>query len=216
MTGSTSPAAVGNDGEPATARRADARLNRERLLTAAREVFAESGPDASLNEVARRAGVGPGTLYRHFPNRQALVAAVIRERVDILCAHAARLAVSDGGPTGGSGPEREAANAALAEWLTAFVAHARLNQGLGAAAMDAHDAQFGAECHRRIADAAGSVLARAQREGTARADVTVDDLVRLVVGVALSPAQSADAAADEAQTARLLALVLDGVHADGR
>ncbi|MDI2128301.1 TetR/AcrR family transcriptional regulator [Yinghuangia seranimata] len=182
------------------AKRADARLNRERVLAAAREVFAESGPDASLNEIARRAGVGPGTLYRHFPNRQALLAAVIQERVDALCAHAGRLAEP--------GPEGPTADAALAEWLAAFLAHARLNHGIGAAAMAAHDEEFGADCHGRIFAAAASVLERAQREGTARSDVTVDDLVQLVVGLALSANQYGD----EAQPARLLALVLDGVH----
>lgn len=200
MPPTTGPATTARAGEPPVAKRADAVRNRERVLAAAREVFADSGPEASLNEIARRAGVGPGTLYRHFPSRQALLAAVIQDRVDALCAHADRLTAP--------GPDRPAPDAALAEWLAAFLAHARLNQGIGAAAMAAHDQDFGADCHRRIFSAAASVLARAQREGTARADVPVHDVVRLVVGIALTDAQ----AHDEAQPDRLLALALDALH----
>ncbi|WP_436770749.1 TetR/AcrR family transcriptional regulator [Yinghuangia sp. YIM S09857] len=184
------------------ARRADARMNRERIVAAAREVFAEDGPEASLNEIARRAGVGPGTLYRHFPNRRALAAAVVVERVEVLVAHAERLLDAD------------SADAALAEWLAAFLAHARLHQGTGIAAMveDADDPgadHLGVDCHRLIADAAAALLTRAQREGTARPDVASADLVQLVVGIALA----AELAADPRQPERLLALVLDAVLA---
>ncbi|MFD0664399.1 helix-turn-helix domain-containing protein [Thermocatellispora tengchongensis] len=73
-------------------RRADARRNYELLLAAATAVIAEEGPDASLNEIARRAGVGPGTLYRHFPTRDALLAAVFQGRLAALCARAEELA----------------------------------------------------------------------------------------------------------------------------
>lgn len=180
-----------------SARRADARLNRERIVAAAREVFAEDGPDASLNEIARRAGVGPGTLYRHFPNRHALVAAVVVERVELLSAHADRLLTAD------------SPDDALAEWLGAFLAHARLHQGMGVAAMIEESDGLGVDCHRLILDAAASLLARSQRDGTARPDIAVDDLVQLVVGIALSAGHGGD----EEQPARLLALVLDAVRA---
>src|SRR5206468_1717714 len=72
--------------------RADARRNYTRLLTAAREAYTEHGPDTRLDDVARRAGVGPGTLYRHFPTREALLAAVYRDDVEALGVEANRLA----------------------------------------------------------------------------------------------------------------------------
>lgn len=177
-------------------RRTDARLNRERLVTTAQEVFAEVGPGASLNEIARRAGVGPGTLYRHFPNRPALLTAVLRDRIESLCGRAETLLSS------------ESADDALAHWLHAFLAHARVNQGMGSAVMIEEPDALGLDCHQLILDAAASLLTRAQQRGTARADLTADDLVQLVVGIALSTAHREDAEQPE----RLLALVLDATH----
>ncbi|MEV7612482.1 TetR/AcrR family transcriptional regulator [Streptomyces sp. NPDC089799] len=181
-------------------RRTDARLNRERLVAAAREVFAESGPGASLNEIARRAGVGPGTLYRHFPNRSALLTAVLGDRIETLGAHADRLLAS------------EDADDALEEWLRAFLAHARVNQGMGSALLVESAGELGFDCHRRILDMADGLLVRAQRHGTARADLTADDLLQLVVGIALSTAHSDRIGQPEL----LLDLVLDAVHAAPR
>ncbi|MFF8581768.1 TetR/AcrR family transcriptional regulator [Streptomyces albidoflavus] len=179
------------------ARRADARLNRERLVAAAQEVFTEAGPEASLNEVARRAGVGPGTLYRHFPNRSALLAAVLRERIETLCELAGRLRAA------------HSADEALARWLCAFLDHARDSQGLGGALLVEELDGLGIDCHRLILDTAAGLLADAQRHGTARPGLTADDLVHLIVGIALSTVRGPDAE----QPGRLLALVLDAVHA---
>ncbi|MER6365903.1 helix-turn-helix domain-containing protein [Kitasatospora sp. NPDC001527] len=178
------------------ARRTDARLNRERLVAAAREVFAEAGPGASLNEIARRAGVGPGTLYRHFPNRSALLTAVLADRIETLHARAEQLLAS------------EDADDALEEWLRAFLAHARVNQGMGGALLVESAGELGFDCHRRILDMATGLLTRAQRRGTARADLAGDDLLQLVIGIALSTAGSARAGQPEL----LLDLVLDAVH----
>ncbi|MFJ9054785.1 MULTISPECIES: TetR/AcrR family transcriptional regulator [unclassified Streptomyces] len=177
-------------------RRTDARLNRERLIATAQEVFAEAGPEASLNEVARRAGVGPGTLYRHFPNRSALLTAVLRDRIETLCELAETLSSS------------ESADGALTQWLRAFLVHARANQGLGGALLVEESGALGLDCHRLILDTAADLLAQAQRRGTARADLTADDLVQLVVGIALSTARGHDAQ----QPDRLLALVLDATY----
>ncbi|WP_369148930.1 TetR/AcrR family transcriptional regulator [Streptomyces sp. R44] len=177
-------------------RRTDARLNRERLVAAAREVFAEAGPGASLNEIARRAGVGPGTLYRHFPHRSALLTAVLGDRIETLGAHAERLLAS------------ENADDALAEWLRAFLTHARVNQGMGSALLMESAGQLGFDCHRRIQDMAAGLLSRAQQHGTARVDLTADDLLQLVVGIALSTARSERSGQPEL----LLDLVLDAVH----
>ncbi|GAA2164363.1 TetR/AcrR family transcriptional regulator [Actinomadura napierensis] len=176
--------------------RADARRNRERVLAAARETFAEVGPDASLNAIARRAGVGPGTLYRHFPTRQALLGAVLADRVERLCARADQLIASDS-PGG-----------ALSGWLRAFLDHAGSDHGLGGAAL-AEPADLGPDCHAMIREAAGRVLARAQRAGAARPDVTAADMMQLVVGVALA---TGGPAGDPAQPGRLLALVEDALR----
>ncbi|MFB9593731.1 TetR/AcrR family transcriptional regulator [Streptomyces racemochromogenes] len=181
-------------------RRTDARLNRERLVTAAHEVFTEAGPGASLNEIARRADVGPGTLYRHFPNRQTLLTAVLEDRVQALCEHAEKLCASD------------SADAALAQWLDAFLAHARANHGMGSALMVNEPDVPDSDCHQLILNAAASLLTRAQHHGTVRSDLTAGDLVRLITGLALSTVRDEDAEAAR----RLLALVLDAAHAAPR
>ncbi|MFB7584557.1 TetR/AcrR family transcriptional regulator [Streptomyces hydrogenans] len=181
-------------------RRTDARLNRERLVAAAREVFAEAGPGASLNEIARRAGVGPGTLYRHFPDRSALLSAVLSDRIERLGARAERLLVS------------EDADEALEQWLRAFLAHARVNQGMGGALLVEPAGESGPDCHRRILDMATGLLDRAQLHGSARADLTADDLLHLVIGIALSTTQDDRPSRPEF----LLDLVLDAVHGSPR
>ncbi|MFC4914000.1 TetR/AcrR family transcriptional regulator [Actinomadura gamaensis] len=199
---------------PRRAPRADARRNRDGILAAARAAFAEDGPDASLNEIARRAGVGPGTLYRHFPTRQALLSAVLADRVERLCARAEQL-VADASP-----------DEALDGWLHAFLAHARSDHGLGGAALTepAHpdprpdpdpgldrglDPGLGLDCHAAIRAAAARVLANAQRAGVARADATPEDMIELVVGVALTTA-GPDTGPD--RPGRLLALVRDALR----
>ncbi|GAA2386867.1 TetR/AcrR family transcriptional regulator [Nonomuraea africana] len=170
--------------------RADARRNYDHLVATARAVFAEEGPDASLNEVARRAGVGPGTLYRHFPTRQALLVAVFRERIDTLCAHADDLAA------------HAAPGEALRTWLRAVLLHARTDGGLSATMASGVDLGF--DCHARMRSAATTLLARAQRAGAVRAEVSADDLFKLVTGIA----QVAD---DQSEGERLLALAVEGV-----
>jgi AcrR family transcriptional regulator len=176
--------------------RVDARRNYARVVAAAHEVFAEAGPEASLNEIARRADVGSGTLYRHFPTRRALLTAVLRDRIEALCGRADELLAAD------------SPDAALAGWLRAFLAHARGNQGLGGALMTAGPDELGFDCHQRIRDAAAALLANAQRSGTARADLPPGDLLQLVVGIALATTHVDDAD----QPDRLLALVLDAIR----
>ncbi|MFE0171649.1 TetR/AcrR family transcriptional regulator [Streptomyces sp. NPDC059002] len=179
--------------------RADARRNRERIVAAAREAFAEHGPDASLNDIARRAGVGPGTLYRHFPTRPALLTAVLKDRIDTLCGRADELRTT------------HSPDEALAEWLRAFLAHARAHQGLGGAVMleelSSPDT-LGFDCHQRLQDTAHHLLTHAQHSGTTRPDLTSPDLLQLVLGIALSTTRDTT---DPAQPDRLLGLVLDAV-----
>lgn len=183
--------------------RADALRNRERIVAAAREAYAEAGPEASLNEIARRSGVGPGTLYRHFPSRAALLTAVLKDRIDALCGRAEELIAAD---------STHSADEALDDWLRAFLAHARVHHGLGGALMveelEAPDG-LGFDCHQRIRDTATSLLTRAQNEGTARKDLLPADMVQLVVGIALSAPGSTT---DPDQPDRLLTLALDAIH----
>ncbi|MFC5746772.1 TetR/AcrR family transcriptional regulator [Actinomadura rugatobispora] len=178
--------------------RADARRNRERIVEAARETFAAEGPGASLNEIARRAGIGPGTLYRHFPNRAALQAAVLQDRIERLCARAAELR------------ETASPDEALALWLRAFLAHARTDHGLAGQLMVDGRGGLGIDCHQMIRDAAASVLDRARSAGAARPDVSPADMIDLVVGVALAAGEPDPA--DPGRPERLLGLVLDALR----
>ncbi|MFD0205399.1 MULTISPECIES: TetR/AcrR family transcriptional regulator [Saccharothrix] len=183
-----------NPGSPAR-RRADARRNRDKLIAAASDVIAETGPAGSLEEIARRAGVGSATLHRHFPRRADLLEAVLRDRVQALCARADDLLTA---PNAGT---------ALVTWLRAVVAHAATARGLGPA-LTGYDADPGFSPHTLIREAARLLLARAHQEGSVDPGVTVDEVLHLANGISLAteslpdPARRAD---------RLVALVADGL-----
>jgi AcrR family transcriptional regulator len=180
--------------------RADARRNRDRLIAVAREAFAERGADASLDDIARRAGVGPGTLYRHFPTRMALMEAVYRDGVEALCAEAYDRLAS---PSPGD---------ALAEWLRSFLAYVATKRGLAkalTAVAGDEKPPFFAACHDMVGEAGAALLARAQESGAIRPDVQVWDLLKLVSGIAMTSEQAPDCAL---MGDRLLALVMDGVR----
>lgn len=135
--------------------RADARRNRERLLVEARRAFAAHGTDTSLEEIARRAGVGIGTLYRHFPHREALLSAVFADAVGELLERARVLL------------EAERPCAALVEWLRSLITHASEYQGLSGALMSASSGT-GSElsrCSDPMRDAGAALLGRAQEAG---------------------------------------------------
>ena len=156
--------------------RADARDNRARLLATARTVLAEQGVDASLRDVARRAGVGIGTLYRHFPNRDALLQALFGDTLDGLAAHAQELLTA---PAPGE---------ALVSWLERFATGSTRYRGLPSSVLAAvHDegSDLHGACQRMNASAA-ALLARAQQAGEVRAGVTINDLCALVAGIALA------------------------------
>jgi AcrR family transcriptional regulator len=174
--------------------RADARRNQERIVTVAGEAIAERGADASLEEIARRAGVGSATLHRHFPTRQALLEAVFRGRVEALCDRARSLSADlEPGP-------------ALVAWLRAVSRHASGNRGLAASLMRGADPSPGATCHRMITTAADHLVSAARRAGDVRADVTAVDLLKLANAVSLSTE------GDPAEADRLLTLALTGIH----
>ncbi len=153
--------------------RADAARNRDRLLEAAADVFSAGGPDASLEAVAKRAGVGIGTLYRHFPTREALFEAVYRREVDQLGELAERLA-----------NEAEPVDA-LRRWLHANVRLVATKKGMVTAlALAAHrPSELHAYSAHRLARAVGSLLDRAAGAGEIRADITPEDLLRALVGM---------------------------------
>jgi len=184
---------------PERALRADARRNYQRLLSAAAEAFTEHGADdVSLEEIARRAGVGIGTLYRHFPTRQALLEAVYTDQVAGLRALADDLLATK--------PPAEA----LATWLRALIDFGRTKRSLSAAmlATMSKDSELISSSSATMLGALTDVLTRAQQDGTAHADANPKDLLRL--GHAIS--MTTDWAADPAQADRLLALLIDGLR----
>jgi AcrR family transcriptional regulator len=191
-------------GPAAPPKRADARRNYERLLAAATAAFAEHGADdVSLEEIARRAGVGIGTLYRHFPARQALLEAVYRDQVDGLDVLAAKLLTA------------ESPGAALGEWLRAFVVFGRAKRSLSAAlvATIGRDAMLISECSMILRRRTGELLRRAQDSGEARQDVQPEDILRLTHGLIMA---SDAAPADPDQQDRLLSLVIGGLLSEDR
>lgn len=153
--------------------RADAQRNRERVLEAAKAVFSAGGPEASLEAVARRAGVGIGTLYRHFPTREALYEAVYRREVEQLVELADEL-LQEPSPVD-----------ALRRWLRSNVEFVATKKGMAAAlALAAHGmSELWAFSFERLTRAVGALLKRAVAAGEIRADVTPEDLLRALVGM---------------------------------
>ena len=179
--------------------RADAVRNRARIVETASAVFAARGSDASLEEIARGAGVGIGTLYRHFPTREDLVEAVFHDRIDELQRVAEQLLTSN------------EPGQALATWLHEQLQHAMTCRGLAAEAMLSMLAQRDDEpsACESMRQAGAALLARAQAAGEVRAGVDIDDLVRMVQAVSLAAEET-----DDPDTAeRLFGFVLDGVRA---
>lgn len=171
--------------------RKDAARNYDALLAAAREAFAEHGSEASLEDIARRAGVGIGTLYRNFPTRRALFESVYADEVNALCQVA--LSVADQEPW-----------EALASWLNRFAGYMVTKQAVREA-LD-NDSEIFGTCRESMFSAGGPLFERAQKAGVARADMDFSDLLRLVAGVAGTKF------VDDTQRDRVLAIALDGVR----
>jgi AcrR family transcriptional regulator len=178
--------------------RADARRNYERLIQAGRTILASRGSEASMEEIAKKADVGIGTLYRHFPRRIDLVEAVYREDVDGL----RRLADELG--------DRAEPWDGLVQWLQGFVNYAHNKRVFLTELHEAFEKNpdLALDSRRKIGEAADIVLSRAQQAGAARADIDQADLMQLVGGMCMSRA------ANLGQNERLLLLVLDGVRLD--
>ena len=178
--------------------RADAQRNRAALLTAALEAFQERGSAASLEDIARRAGVGVGTLYRHFPTRQDLIEAVYVDEVESLCRSA-------GDGEGGTSWD------ALVQWFDRFVHYVATKRAL----VDEMVATIGMDspvfrtCHEAIFAAGEPLLARAQADGHVRPDVTFHDAIRIVSGVSMIRNSTPE------EVRRVLAFALDGLRYRG-
>jgi AcrR family transcriptional regulator len=183
--------------------RADAQRNYQALLTAASAAFADHGADdVSLEEIARRAGVGIGTLYRHFPARRDLLAAVYTDQVDALRVRADELLES--------GPPDQA----LATWLRAVVDFGRTKRNLSTALLASFDkeSELLSSCSAIMRESAAALLSRAQQAGTVRADASAADVLRLVHAISMAIER---APADDDQAERLIALVVDGLRYQG-
>ncbi|MFG1966584.1 TetR/AcrR family transcriptional regulator [Nonomuraea sp. NPDC049028] len=185
------------------AMRADAQRNRARLLAAASAAFARAGVEASLDDIARDADVGSGTLYRHFPTREALVEAVLDNRYQALATAATELQAE------------RSPHEALAAWLKLFVDHLMTYRGLAATvttALHNETPPSDSACHAMRA-AAYELVATAQRDGAVRDDIDASTILRLAAGVAWAHEQ---APADRAGIGQMLAVLMDGLLRDSR
>ncbi|OBC01634.1 TetR family transcriptional regulator [Mycobacterium sp. 852013-50091_SCH5140682] len=178
------------------AERADARRNRERLLATAAAAFAEAAGPVSLEGIARDAGVGIGTLYRHFPNREALVEAVYRAELGAVAASAAELA------------ERHPPVVALRRWMDRYAEFVATKRGMAESlhTMLASGVLQRNETRDSVVGAVGTLLEAGTADGSLRADIDPDDVVSGLLGILLA-SQSAE------QADRLLDLLIDGLVA---
>ena len=181
-------------------RRADARQNRERILEVARDALA-AAPDASLNSIAKAADVGPGTLYRHFPNREALVLGVYRQEIQRLVDLAPALL------------KKHPPLAALRLWFDRLAHYGRMKHGLADVLHAAMTDSIRGETYGPMVDAIDRLLKAGEADGSVRAGVDAEDLL-LLVGFLwrIEPGR-----AGEARAERLLDQVMDSlrVQADG-
>jgi len=176
-------------------KRADARRNEEKLLTAAREAFAERGAETSLEDIARRAEVGIGTLYRHFPTRPALLEAVYTDEVEQICRSADDFAALE--------PWE-----ALTAWLRRYAGFAATKHALFAELLPyiGQDAEVFQSCKTAIRTTGDALLQRAQEAGVVRPDVTFMDVARMVGGIATIRM------AEQDEIERILDVALDGLR----
>lgn len=183
---------------PARKPRADGQRNRERLMETAKAAFADVGADVSLDEIARRAGVGIGTLYRHFPTRDAIVEAVYRREVEQLAGSATRLlrSLSPG--------------EALHEWMRLFVDYIATKKVMASAigSIVGGATELYAFSGAQITGAMSLLVARAAAIGDIRPDVDPNDLLRALVGFTYGNASLGW----QASALRLIDILMDGLR----
>jgi AcrR family transcriptional regulator len=184
--------------------RSDAQRNAERLVEVATHVFAEQGPEAPLSEIARAAGVGTATLYRRFPTREALLAAVYAGHVGEVTARADELAASSEDPL-----------RALVDWLHEFAGLLTEHRGMKGLIAGRYegDAELFATCRRSLLLAVESLLRPAQQTRAIRPDVDAERTLTLVNAVVLAAGQAGN---DREETNQLIDLVISGFRYDDR
>ncbi|WP_119389252.1 TetR/AcrR family transcriptional regulator [Taklimakanibacter lacteus] len=178
--------------------RADAQKNRDKLIKAAGLAFFQHGIDTSLEEIAERAGVGIGTLYRHFPTREHLVEVIYRREVEELCQAAEALA------------RKYPPDVALAEWMQRFVDYIAAKRGMADSLklLVASNSEFFAESSGRIPAALQKLIDAAIASGTIRADIESSDVMHALSGIYGAP-KTADW---RERSKRLVALLMDGLR----
>jgi len=190
-------AAPGADEQPGRGKRADAQRSLRALLDAAMDVFAQSGVDAPVREIAERAGVGVGTLYRHFPQRADLIIAVMKSQIDA-CADAASAFASEHEP-----------GEALARWMQRYVDFIVTKRGLSGA-LQSDNAAYAAlpdYFYSRLRPALASLLGAAVAQGVIRPGFEADELLRAVATLC-----KANPDEDTAATRRMVGLLVDGLR----
>ena len=176
--------------------RADAQRNYDRLLDEARQAFVVHGTDVALEDIARHAGVGIGTLYRHFPDRYTLMNAVFMKELAALTQRSHEL-IKEPDPA-----------EALTKWLYAVAVHSRSYRGLAAAIMDAGELRM-PECKTQLRAAGGALLWRAQQAGTIRDDIEIGDLLKLTYAIVLAAEKNPE---ERGLFGRLMSLAVDGMR----
>ena len=176
--------------------RADARRNYALILSVAEDEVAAHGANASLEQIARTAGVGSATVRRHFPTRRALLEAVSRRRIEALATRAGDLT--------GAGDSRDA----LLTWLRDVVAYCVSARGLAEALSYDADPVYENSCAGTLRDAGAALVERAVRDGVVEEGITVGDLITLIVGITLATEHHPDPATE---TNRLFELIVAGV-----
>jgi AcrR family transcriptional regulator len=178
--------------------RADARRNRDALLAAAAAQFAERGVEAPLEDIARSAGVGIGTLYRHFPTRDALIADVYRREVELLCGGVDELLAS------------LPADEALAEWMRRFVGYVATKRGLAVAlkSMVNDNSNLFAQSRANINESMARLVHAAVEAGLVRPDAHPEDVLQAMSGFCMFNEQ----AGWQEQAQRLVNLLVDGLR----
>jgi AcrR family transcriptional regulator len=182
----------------AKALRADARRNRDKLIEVAASAFAEHGVEASLEEIARRAGVGIGTLYRHFPTREHLVEVVYRREVELLCAAADELA------------RGERPDVALEEWMQRFVGYIATKRGMANSLrlLLATKSELFAKASGKVPQAMHRLVEAAAAGGYIRKDVESSDVLHALSGIYSAP----DSPHWRERSRRLVRLLMHGLR----
>jgi AcrR family transcriptional regulator len=175
--------------------RADAQRNYDRLLEEARQAFIVHGTDVALEDIAKHAGVGIGTLYRHFPDRTALMSAVFVRELDSLTDRAQLLMA-----------EEDPAQALFA-WLKAVAVHSGAYRGMSAQIMAAGDGEM-LQCKTRLHQAGGALLTRAKESGAIRPDAGMGDLLKLTSALVLAAEKNPE---DRDTFDRLWNLAINGI-----